>query len=149
MRELEYKGYIGSAEVDTEARVLVGRLLFIRDVIGYSATEVQGLEVAFHEAVDEYLQACLDHGDQPELPCKGSFNVRIDPHLHRSASLLARARNVTLNKLVEQGLELVCSKKVVEHHTHLTVHLRSEQTTGIATAGVPTHWESPNGHRAH
>ena len=53
-----YKGYFGSVEVDAESRVLVGRLLFIQDIIGYSGSDLDSLEKAFHEAVDDYVQAC-------------------------------------------------------------------------------------------
>jgi len=54
----KYKGYIGSVQVDTESCVLVGRLLFIQDIIGYSGSDLESLEKAFREAVDDYLQTC-------------------------------------------------------------------------------------------
>jgi predicted HicB family RNase H-like nuclease len=62
---LKYKGYIGSAEVDVENRVLVGKLLFVRDSIAYSATSIEGLATAFNEAVDDYLAACVNEGGEP------------------------------------------------------------------------------------
>ena len=78
----EYKGYFGSAEVDVESSTLHGRLLFIRDAIGYSAESTQQLRQEFELAVDEYLQYCAERGDVPDRPCKGSFNVRIGPERH-------------------------------------------------------------------
>jgi predicted HicB family RNase H-like nuclease len=86
----EYKGYLGSAEVDAENSVLVGKLLFIRDAIAYSASDVAGLKRAFEEAVDDYLRSCAEAGDQPDTPCKGSFNVRVSPQLHRKIAVAAR-----------------------------------------------------------
>jgi predicted HicB family RNase H-like nuclease len=35
---------------------------------------------------------------------KGQFNVRITSDLHRKAAIIARKRNVSLNKLVETAI---------------------------------------------
>jgi predicted HicB family RNase H-like nuclease len=102
----EYKGYIGSAEVDSEDGVLVGRLLYIRDIIGYSASSVPELEREFRRAVDEYLEACQESGESPDTPCKGTFNVRVGPSLHRDAALAARKAGVSLNDFVSESLRL-------------------------------------------
>ena len=53
----EYKGYFGSAEIDFDEKYLFGRLLFMSDVIAYSARTVYGLHAAFEEAVDDYISA--------------------------------------------------------------------------------------------
>jgi predicted HicB family RNase H-like nuclease len=60
--ELHYKGYVGSVEVDLEGNAIVGKLLFIADVIAYSAGSPAGIEAAFREAVDEYIQVSGDIG---------------------------------------------------------------------------------------
>ena len=148
MSMYEYKGYLGSAEVDTASAMLVGKLLFIRDSIGYSANTPAELERAFHEAVDDYLSTCEEQGDDPDVPCKGSFNVRIDPALHRKAAVKSRAQGVTLNQFVEQAIQVACSGKS-EHHTHLTLQLGDGPTTRIATAGSDVQWESAYDHSTH
>lgn len=124
----EYKGYIGSAEVDSEDHILVGRLLFIRDVIGYSAESVRDLEAAFRQAVDEYLEACREAGDQPDTPCKGTFNVRVGPDLHRDVALAAKKAAVSLNDFVCEALryrlDVVSGRaasNVSHNHYHVTV----------------------------
>lgn len=116
----EYKGYLGSAEVDTENGVLVGRLLFIRDPIGYSSVDVPGLRQAFEEAVDEYLGSFEGSASEPDRPCKGSFNVRTAPDLHRQVAVQARIRGQSLNEFVVAALTFAVggSSKQVEHvHT--------------------------------
>ncbi len=103
----EYKGYLGSADVDAKNDVLFGRLLFIRDVIGYSGTSVAQLRQAFEEAVDDYLEVCAERGEEPDVPCKGSFNVRIGPERHRIASMRAREKGIGLNEYVCWALDEV------------------------------------------
>ena len=55
---LNFKGYLAKVEFDAEDRIFVGRIIGIRDVIGFHGESVAELEEAFHEAVDNYLAAC-------------------------------------------------------------------------------------------
>ncbi|WP_372050545.1 type II toxin-antitoxin system HicB family antitoxin (plasmid) [Tistrella mobilis] len=101
---LEYKGYLGSVEYSDEDEVLHGRLEFIRDLVTYEGVDGKGLKAAFHEAVDDYLELCAAQGRKPDMPLKGSFNVRPGRDLHRRAMLYARRRGVNLNTVVSDAL---------------------------------------------
>jgi predicted HicB family RNase H-like nuclease len=129
---LEYKGYIGSAEVDIENRVIVGKLLYIRDAIAYSATSIEGIEAAFRAAVDDYLATCAEEGDEPDLPCKGSFNVRVGPERHRSVAIAARREGVGLNEFVCSALDDAVrtrTPRTVVHQHEVTVILAGKPST--------------------
>ncbi len=63
---LEYKGYCGSVEYSAEDEVLHGRLEFIRDLVTYEAPDAKGLQAAFEEAVDDYLDLCQSEGRKPK-----------------------------------------------------------------------------------
>jgi predicted HicB family RNase H-like nuclease len=162
--QFEYKGYVGSAEIDIEGKALVGKLLFIRDTITYSALVIEDLEAAFHEAVDDYLAACAEEGTEPDFPCKGSFNVRIGPELHRKVAIAARRQGVGLNEFVcfalnevtqPHGPQTIVHNYLVagESHvaftampTNLTMFAGTVDTdwaTGVTTnwaTGVATNW---------
>lgn len=144
----EYKGYLGSAEVDAENGVLHGRLLFIRDVISYEATTVKALERAFKAAVDDYLTACIEQGDEPDVPCKGSFNVRVGPERHREAALRAKQKGVGLNEYVclalDEAARAVAMRTVVHRH-EVTVVPTGETLKRIGTASQPLNWERISG----
>jgi predicted HicB family RNase H-like nuclease len=132
----EYKGYLGSAEVDIEGGILAGKLLFIRDVIAYSATTPAKLEKAFREAVDEYLRTCEELRDEPDTPCKGSFNVRVGPELHRDAALAARAKGMGLNEFVCQALAAAVQDRRperVEHVHQVFVHAGGQTETFVTS----------------
>ncbi|HYC05834.1 MAG TPA: type II toxin-antitoxin system HicB family antitoxin [Azospirillaceae bacterium] len=101
---LEYKGYLGSVEYSDEDEVLHGRLEFIRDLVTYEGVDARSLKAAFHEAVDDYLELCEAEGRKPDLPLKGSFNVRPGRDLHRRAMLYARRRGINLNTVVTDAL---------------------------------------------
>lgn len=64
---MKYKGYIGSVEVSEEDKFFVGKVLGIRSLISYEGENVQDLINDFHQAVDDYLNICLEKGLNPEL----------------------------------------------------------------------------------
>lgn len=102
---LQYKGYCGSVMYSAEDHVLHGKLLYIRALVSYEAETASGIEKAFHEAVDDYLDLCKSEGIKPEQPFKGSFNVRVGRELHRQIALEAARRGVSLNSMIVDVLE--------------------------------------------
>jgi predicted HicB family RNase H-like nuclease len=42
---------------------------------------------------------------EPDIPFKGSFNVRLGPDLHRRAALIAKNKSANLNTIVVDALE--------------------------------------------
>lgn len=101
---LEHRGYLGSVHYSKEDDVLHGRLEFIRDLVTYEAQDVLGLKLAFQESVDDYLHFCRNQGRSPDVPLKGSFNVRPGRDLHKRAALYAKRNGVSLNAVVVNAL---------------------------------------------
>jgi predicted HicB family RNase H-like nuclease len=98
---LEYKGYFSSVIFSNEGNCFFGKILGINDLVTFEGTTVQEIKAAFQEAVDDYLLMCEQAGKEPEKVYKGSFNVRIDPELHKKASILAQAEHISLNQFIE------------------------------------------------
>ncbi len=105
MKLLRYKGFYGSIEASVEDGCLYGKLEFIDALVSYEGDTVQVLEVAFHEAVNDYIETCHTLGTEPQKPYRGSFNVRVGRELHRTAAIVAKQRNINLNQLVKLALE--------------------------------------------
>lgn len=99
-----YKEYFGSIYFDSENELFYGKIEFIRDLVNYEATEAKGLIRSFHQAVDDYLEECLELDVIPGKPFKGNFNVRVDPELHREASLYALQHGDSLNNIIKKAL---------------------------------------------
>ncbi|MFC0712194.1 type II toxin-antitoxin system HicB family antitoxin [Azorhizophilus paspali] len=108
---LQHRGYYGSIEASTEDNCLFGKLLFIRALVNYEGETVAKLQAAFREAVNDYLATCQEQGQKPEVPCKGSFNVRIGHDLHLAASVAANRHRMSLNDLTRQALS-----EYLQHH---------------------------------
>ena len=108
---LRHRGYFGSIEASPEDNCLFGKLQFIRALVSYEGETVAELTQAFRDAVDDYLETCASLNRTPELPCKGSFNVRIGHDLHLAASVFAARQSISLNDLTRKAL---C--EYLEHH---------------------------------
>ena len=101
----EYKGYWGSANYSADDEVFHGKLEGIQDLVTYEGTDVQSLKQAFHTAVEDYVATCKAKGKEPQVPFKGTFNVRVGAELHKGAALLANVQKKTLNTFVTEALQ--------------------------------------------
>ena len=101
---LEHRGYLGSVLYSDEDETFHGRLEYIRDLVTYEGSDAASLKNAFQEAVNDYLRLCDEQGRSPNVPLKGSFNIRPRRSLHRAAILRARREGISLNAVVTDAL---------------------------------------------
>ena len=99
-----YKGYYGSVEFSDEDNVFFGRIIGINDRITYEGDNADALRHDFEEAVEEYIETCAQLGKEPEKAYKGTFNVRIEPMLHRQLALYSASNGRSLNSTVEEAI---------------------------------------------
>ena len=71
---MTYKGYSARPEYSAGDGVFFGRLLGINDLVSFESENGEGLEEAFHKAVDDYLAFCSEIGKQPEK--RSEINAR-------------------------------------------------------------------------
>jgi predicted HicB family RNase H-like nuclease len=108
---MEYRGYVGKVEIDNEAGILHGDVINIRDVITFEGTSVDGIQQAFRESVDDYLDLCTQRGESPEKPFSGKFVVRVPAELHRQAYIQAKLADKSLNGWVTDVLQTVLQER--------------------------------------
>ncbi|MEO0348044.1 MAG: type II toxin-antitoxin system HicB family antitoxin [Pseudomonadota bacterium] len=101
---LSYKGFYGLISFDQQEKIFYGKVEFIKDLANYEATDAETLISSFKDAVDCYLQDCKDANREPDIPFKGSFNVRIGTDLHEKAGLYALQHEDSLNNVVKNAL---------------------------------------------
>lgn len=103
---LEYKGYHAEIEYDTEDEIFTGSVFGIKDSLSFHGTSVNELKEMFAQSIDNYLDFCKQIGKEPDKEFKGSFNVRINPILHRDLALKAFKNKRSLNKEVEIAISI-------------------------------------------
>lgn len=102
---MTYKGYAARIEYDDEDGIFVGRIAGIRDTVGFHADTVDGLKDAFHEAVDDYLEACGQIGKEPQKTYSGQVMFRVSPEVHRKAALAAELSGKSLNQWAAEVID--------------------------------------------
>lgn len=114
---MKYKGYFGSIEVSLEDGVIHGKLECISDLVTYEASSVPDLKKAFEDAVDDYIETCLEVGKLPEKTMSGTFNIRIGEVLHKEAYLAAKAKRLSLNDYIKNAVrDALTGKNEIHYH---------------------------------
>lgn len=108
---LQYKGYITNIQYSAEDKVLHGKIEGIEDLVTFESESPADIENEFHSAVDDYLEYCSEIGKNPEKSYKGTFNVRIEPSLHKSLYIYALKNGISLNQAVENAIKNYVSQK--------------------------------------
>ena len=122
---LEYKGYHTKVTYDAESGLLRGKIEGISDFVDFEAT-TESVEAEFHSAVDDYLSFCEEVGKCPDKEYKGSFNIRIDPSLHRDLAIEANKKDISLNQVIENALfEHVHGS---QHKTETILYIKDNET---------------------
>ncbi len=65
MSSITYNGFEANIEFDADDQIFIGRIIGIRDVVGFHSNTVAGLEAAFRETVNDYVQATAELKSAP------------------------------------------------------------------------------------
>jgi predicted HicB family RNase H-like nuclease len=104
MNTMTYKGYTASVWFDDRDNIFVGRVLGVRDIIGFHGEAVADLTRDFHNAIDFFLEDCKERGIAPEKPASGKLMLRIPPEVHGAALVAAQAAGTSLNQWAAKAL---------------------------------------------
>ncbi|MGB0560277.1 MAG: type II toxin-antitoxin system HicB family antitoxin [Spirulinaceae cyanobacterium] len=66
-QSFSYKGYTADTEFSLEDNCFIGHISGIKDILGFHGETMSELQLAFEEAVDDYLEVCdrLQESPQP------------------------------------------------------------------------------------
>lgn len=102
---IQYKNYTGSIELSQDDMVFYGKVLGIKSLISYEGKSAKELYKNFSETIDDYLNTCKENNIEPELPFKGSFNIRISPELHKKIAIFSINHKMSINQYINNVLE--------------------------------------------
>ncbi|MEE8057434.1 MAG: type II toxin-antitoxin system HicB family antitoxin [Pseudomonadales bacterium] len=105
MNTMMYKGYAARIEYDADDRIFIGHIATIRDIVGFHGSTVDELELAFHEAVNDYLAACEKLGQKPNKPYSGKLMLRVPPEIHAAVATAAEVGGKSINQWATDVLD--------------------------------------------
>ena len=129
---LQYKGYFSNISFSANDKVLYGKIEGIDDLVTFESESITDIEKEFHDAVDDYLAFCKEMGKEPSKTYKGTFNVRIDPELHRAIAIRATKNGISLNQAVEKAIsEFVMANEEIAGNPYMeSIDHRLSEITG-------------------
>jgi len=101
---LSYKGYAARIEFSSEDDCLIGHIAGIRDVVGFHGDSVADLKMAFEEAVDDYLETCVQVDKSPQKPYSGKLMLRVPPEIHAAVATAAELSGKSINQWASEAL---------------------------------------------
>lgn len=101
---MKYRDYWAKVQYSEEDNCFWGEIEGINDSISFEGTSVKELREDFEGAIDDYIEHCKRYNKEPQKQYSGSFNIRINPELHREASFLSKINNISLNQFVERAI---------------------------------------------
>ena len=101
---MKYKGYFGEVQYDSDAKIFHGEVVGLKDVITFQAKTVDGLEKAFKDSINDYLEFCKERNEEPEKTYSGKIHLRMNPELHAQLALEAAKKRISLNDLINKLL---------------------------------------------
>jgi len=104
MNAMSHRGYAARIEYREEDGCFVGRIVGIRDVVGFHGESVKDLRAAFEEAVDDYLETCDKIGQPPNKPYSGKMMLRVPPEVHAAVATAAEVSGKSINQWVVERL---------------------------------------------
>ena len=122
MNTMIYKGYTTVIMYSSTDECLLGSLLGIDDIISFHGDSVSEVRQAFEDAVDEYLNSCIQTGKAPQKPFSGEITLQMPHELHARLARAAHIRDKSLGDFVAELLEqAVCcqfSSPITSPHKH-------------------------------
>ncbi|MDO8827736.1 type II toxin-antitoxin system HicB family antitoxin [Methylophaga sp.] len=103
---MEIDGYKAVIKFDPEIEMFRGEFIGFTGCADFYANNIQALKNEAEKSLQIYLDACNYRGINPTKQFTGRFNVRISPLLQERLTLTAESKGISLNRLVEEVLNL-------------------------------------------
>ena len=104
MKPMRYKGYSARIEYSDEDGCFVGRVAGIRDILTFHGENVAEVRQAFEEALDFYLETCVERGETPNKPYSGKLLLRVAPEVHAAVATAAEVSGQSINQWAAERL---------------------------------------------
>jgi predicted HicB family RNase H-like nuclease len=100
---LGYKGYLGTVEPDTGS--YFGRVVGLRDVITFEGETYKEVTQAFRDSIDDYLDFCVERGEQPDRTFNDKIPLSVPPEFHPRAWARAPAEGLSVHHWIAKRIE--------------------------------------------
>lgn len=98
-------GHKAVISLDPELEMFRGEFVGLNGNADFYGRDIASLMKEGAQSLRTFFEVCAEQGIDPIRSFSGQFRLRIDPHKHEAAAIVAAARGISLNAFVEQAVE--------------------------------------------
>ena len=107
---LNYKGFTAKIEFSADDNVFFGRLLGMKDIVGFHGETVEELKDSMRQSVDFYIQTCEKEGKKMKKSYSGKVMFRLPDKLHAEIAEAATRHGKSINEWGKEVFETAVKK---------------------------------------
>lgn len=102
---LEIRGHNAVISYDPDANLFRGEFLGLNGGADFYGDSIAQLVQEGERSLQAFLDVCKERGIDPIRQFSGKFQLRIKREIHERATVVAAARGMSLNSLIEEAIE--------------------------------------------
>ena len=102
---LEIRGHKTVISYDPDANLFRGEFLGLNGGADFYGDSIAQLVEEGERSLQAFLDVCKERGIDPIKQFSGKFQLRLKREIHEKAAVVAAARGVSLNALIEEAIE--------------------------------------------
>lgn len=102
---LEIRGHNAVISYDPDAHLFRGEFLGLNGGADFYGDSIAQLVQEGERSLQAFLDVCKERGIDPVKQFSGKFQLRIKREIHERATVVAAARGMSLNSLIEEAIE--------------------------------------------
>jgi predicted HicB family RNase H-like nuclease len=102
---MKFSEYDAVIAYDPEIQMFRGEFVGLNGGADFYADSIDALRKEGETSLRAFLDFAAEKGIQPRKQFSGKLVLRLKPEIHRKYKLLAKAKNVSLNQLLNETLE--------------------------------------------
>ncbi len=108
--KLTYKGFTAKIEFSADDNVFFGRLIGLKDIVGFHGETVEELKDAMRQSVDFYIETCERDGKKSKKSYSGKVLFRLPDKLHAEIAEAATREGKSINEWGREVFEMAVKK---------------------------------------
>ncbi|ECO4849272.1 TPA: type II toxin-antitoxin system HicB family antitoxin [Salmonella enterica] len=110
MNTLKIGGQQAVITFDPEIEMFRGEFIGLNGGADFYAYSVEELKKEGSESLRIFLDECRKDGIEPYKSFSGKVTTRMSPDRHQALTILAQATGMSINEMLNEGVELVIQK---------------------------------------
>lgn len=102
---IEIDGHKAVISYDADTNMLRGEFLDLNGGADFYGDSIQSLMTEGETSLQTFMTVCKERGIDPLKKFSGKFQLRLKKKTHERAAVIAAARGVSLNSLIEEAVE--------------------------------------------